>query len=134
MAGPRKSGDIALLSACPDFSAVQDGIAHLDGAGCMPAPAEAIRLLDAQNDARGRQIDDLTQKLAAATRTVVKLAASADRWHVAFDRLAGAVEAACSFDAGEALPECAPWAAALDRLDTALGEIRDALKAASTDA
>jgi len=49
-------------------------------------------------------------------------------WHDAFERLARAVQEACAFDGGETLPEDAPWAAALDRLDTALGEIRDAVK------
>lgn len=55
----------------------------------------------------------------------------AARCRTAFESLATAVEAACSFDAGEALPESSPWAAALDRLDTALTEIRDGLKAAT---
>jgi len=58
----------------------------------------------------------------------------ARRWRDAFESLAEAVESASSFDAGEALPESSPWAAAFDRLDTALGEIRDGLKAASADA
>lgn len=58
----------------------------------------------------------------------------ARRWRTAFEDLAGAVESACSFDAGETLPECAPWAAALDRLDTALNAIRDTTEAADRDA
>jgi hypothetical protein len=58
--------DTELLLAHPGFSEVQDGIDHLDGMGCMPASASAIRLLDAQNDARGREID----RLAAVVATV----------------------------------------------------------------
>jgi len=78
-----------------------------------------------------KERDDLTAKLDAATRAVVALGGSCDRWRTAFETLADAVEAACSIDAGEALPESSPWAAELDRLDTALNEIRDELKAAS---
>jgi hypothetical protein len=51
--------DTELLLAHPGFSEVQDGIDYLDGMGCMPASASAIRLLDAQNNARSREIDRL---------------------------------------------------------------------------
>jgi hypothetical protein len=57
MPEPRTPDDIEILSAHPGFSAIQDGIDYLDGAACMPGSAAAVRLLDAQNDARGREID-----------------------------------------------------------------------------
>jgi len=78
-----------------------------------------------------RDRKDLAEKLADATRTIEGLGSNSDRWKDAFGRLAEAVEAACSFDAGETLPESAPWAAALNTLDDALNEIRDGLKAAA---
>jgi hypothetical protein len=53
------SDETELLLAHPGFSEIQDGIDHLDGMGAMPASASAIRLLDQQNDARGREIDRL---------------------------------------------------------------------------
>jgi hypothetical protein len=59
--------DTALLSAHPGHGEIQDGIDHLDGAGCMPESASAIRLLDAQNEARRREIDRLTAELAKYT-------------------------------------------------------------------
>jgi hypothetical protein len=51
--------DIEALAANPGFTEIQDGIDHLDGAACMPWSASAVRLLDAQNDARGREIERL---------------------------------------------------------------------------
>ncbi len=62
------STDTDLLAAYPDFSAMQDGIEHLEGAGCLPESAQAIRLLDAKNNARGREIDRLTAENERLTR------------------------------------------------------------------
>jgi hypothetical protein len=57
MPEPRTPEDLELLSAHSGFTAVQDGIEWLEGTGCIPESASAIRLLDMQNDARGREID-----------------------------------------------------------------------------
>lgn len=63
--------DTELLSAHPGFSAIEDGIGRLEGDG-YNAVVAAIRLLDQQNDARGREID----RLKAATPN--RLADAAD--------------------------------------------------------
>jgi len=67
MADQTNADDTAVLSAHPGYSAIQDGIDYLDGAGCMPESASAIRLLDAQNEARRREIERLTVELAKYT-------------------------------------------------------------------
>lgn len=67
------SDDTALLLAHPGFSEVQDGIEHLEGSGCMWSSAEAIRLLDQQNNARGREIDRLKAVIARVERTQTEM-------------------------------------------------------------
>lgn len=65
--------DRELLAAHPGFTAVRDGIDHLEGSAVMPWSAEAIRLLDAQNDARGREIDRLTAVVARTQGVLAQL-------------------------------------------------------------
>lgn len=101
--------DTELLSAHPIYAAIEDGIDHLDGAGCMPWSASAIRLLDAQNDARGREID--------------RLAADRDRWHTAFEDLHARLLRDLPGDASELPPPGDEhWARTLDDLLTFAAE------------
>lgn len=59
--------DTELLLSHPGFSAIEDGVDYLDGMGCMPESAAAVRLLAARDGARGREIDRLTAENARLT-------------------------------------------------------------------